>query len=85
VFDLKHLAATIRKKLVMEIASLDVAPEAAPIQFADAEETTASGVPGIVRAQLKLPAEKTDCEIGEKVWGGGARGRPFNRFDFPNQ
>jgi hypothetical protein len=85
VFDLKHLAATIRKKLVMEIASLDVAPEAAPIQFADAEETTASGVPGIVRAQLKLPAEKTDCEIGEKVWGGGGRGRPFNRFDFPNQ
>jgi hypothetical protein len=31
------------------------------------------------------PAEKTDCEIGEKVWGGGGRGRPFNRFDFPNQ
>jgi hypothetical protein len=85
VFDLKHLAATIRKKLVMEIASLDVAPEAAPIQFADAEVTTASGVPGIVRAQLKLPAEKTDGEIGEKVWGGGGRGRPFNRFDFPNQ
>jgi hypothetical protein len=85
VFDLKHLAATIRKKLVMEIASLDVAPEAAPIQFADAEETPAPSVPGIVRAQLKLPAEKTDCEIGEKVWGGGGRGRPFNRFDFPNQ
>jgi hypothetical protein len=85
VFDLKHLAATIRKKLVMEIASLDVAPEAAPIQFADAEETPPPGVPGIVRAQLKLPAEKTDCEIGEKVWGGGGRGRPFNRFDFPNQ
>jgi hypothetical protein len=78
VFDLKHLPATIRKKLVMEIASLDVAPEAAPIQFADAGDAL-PGLPGIVRAQLKLPTEKTDCEIGEKVWGG-MRGRPFNGF-----
>jgi hypothetical protein len=86
VFDLKHLAATIRKKLVMEIASIDVAPEAAPIQFAEAE-AAAPGVPGIIRAQLKLPTEKTDCEIGEKVWGGGmGRGRPFNGFgNFPDQ
>lgn len=78
VFDLKHLAATIRKKLVMEIAGLDVAPEAAPIQFAERDE------PGITRVQLKLPAEKTDCQIGEKVWGGGGYGRRgFGRF--PNQ
>lgn len=62
VFDLRHLSSTIRKKLVMEIASLDVEPDMAPIQFAE--------TPGIVRAQLKLPAEKTDCTIGEKVWGG---------------
>jgi hypothetical protein len=85
VFDLKHLAATIRKKLVMEIASIEVAPEAAPIQFAE-NDTPAPGVPGIIRAQLKLPTEKTDCEIGEKVWGGGmGRGRPFNGFGFPDQ
>jgi hypothetical protein len=85
VFDLKHLPATIRKKLVMEIASLDVAPEAAPIQFAEAKEP-APVLPGIIRAQLKLPTEKTDCEIGEKVWGGGmGRGRPFNGFNFPDQ
>src|SRR5690606_20507422 len=38
VFDLKHLASTIRKKLVMEIAGIEVAPETAPIQFADAED-----------------------------------------------
>ncbi len=62
VFDLRHLSSTIRKKLVMEIASLDIEPNMAPIQYADA--------PGIVRAQLKLPTEKTDCTIGEKVWGG---------------
>jgi hypothetical protein len=79
VFDLKHLAATIRKKLVMEIASLETAPEAAPIEFAEA------GQPGVVRVQLKLPAEKTDCEIGEKVWGGGG-GRGFRGFGrFPDQ
>ncbi|HEY7799548.1 MAG TPA: DUF1194 domain-containing protein [Hyphomonadaceae bacterium] len=86
VFDLKHLAATIRKKLVMEIASLDVAPEAAPIQFADAETPAEPDRPGIKRVQLKLPAEKTDCEIGEKVWGGGGGGRGFRGFGrFPDQ
>jgi hypothetical protein len=81
VFDLKHLAATIRKKLVMEIASIEVAPEAAPVQFAEDEPRIAAGV---LPAQLKLPSEKMDCLIGEKVWGG-MRGRPFNGFNFPNQ
>ncbi len=85
VYDLKHLAATIRKKLVMEIASIDVAPEAAPIQFAEADTPDDAGTPGVVRVQLKLPAEKTDCEIGEKVWGGGGGGR-FRGFGrFPDQ
>jgi Protein of unknown function (DUF1194) len=75
VFDLKHLSSTIRKKLVMEIASLEVEPDMAPIQFAE--------TPGIVRAQLKLPTEKTDCTIGEKVWGGG---RGYGGFrDFPQR
>jgi hypothetical protein len=66
VFDLKQLSSTIRKKLVMEIANLDLDTGAAPIQFAEAEPG-----PGLVRAQLKLPAEKTDCTVGEQVWGGG--------------
>lgn len=74
VYDLKHLTATIRKKLVMEIAGLEVAPETAPIQFAYASEVSSDG---LQRVQLKLPAEKTDCLIGEKVWGGGRGwGRP---------
>ena len=73
VFDLRHLSSTIRKKLVMEIASLEVEPDMAPIQFAEQ--------PGIVRAQLKLPTEKTDCTIGEKVWGG--RGYYGGFRDFP--
>jgi hypothetical protein len=74
VYDLKHLTATIRKKLVMEIAGLEVAPETAPIQFAYASEVSSDGMQ---RVQLKLPAEKTDCLIGEKVWGGGRGwGRP---------
>ena len=67
VFDLRHLSSTIRKKLVMEIASIDIEPDMAPIQFA---ETPPPEKGGIVRAQLKLPQEKTDCTIGEKVWGG---------------
>ncbi|MDP3493425.1 MAG: DUF1194 domain-containing protein, partial [Hyphomonadaceae bacterium] len=67
VFDLRHLSSTIRKKLVMEIASLDVEPDMAPIQFA---EQPAPEKAGVFRAQLKLPTEKTDCTIGEKVWGG---------------
>ena len=66
VFDLKQLSSTIRKKLVMEIASLDVDTGAAPIQFAEAPVG-----PGLVQAQLKLPTEKTDCTVGEQVWGGG--------------
>jgi hypothetical protein len=70
VFDLKHLSATIRKKLVMEIASLEVAPDMAPIQFAEAEDP-APARPGIVLAQLKLPKEKTDCFAGEKAVNGG--------------
>ncbi len=65
VYDLKHLAATIRKKLVMEIASLDIEPDAAPIQFAEAEP--AAGEPALTRIQLKLPAEKSDCLAGEKA------------------
>lgn len=80
VYDLKHLAATIRKKLVLEIARLEVEPGMAPVQFGEAQST------GIQRVQLKLPTEKTDCEIGEKVWGGGGRGRGFGGFrNFPDQ
>jgi Protein of unknown function (DUF1194) len=66
VFDLRQLSSTIRKKLVLEIASLDVDTGAAPVQFAEAPLG-----PGLVQAQLKLPAEKTDCTVGEQVWGGG--------------
>jgi hypothetical protein len=86
VFDLKHLSATIRKKLVMEIAGLEVSPETAPIQFGDAGEPQAPLKPGIVRAQLKLPTAKTDCTIGEQVWGGGGgRGRGFGGFGNPRR
>jgi hypothetical protein len=66
VFDLRHLPATIRKKLVLEIASIEIEPDMAPIQYAEAADA-----PGLYRAQLRLPAEKTDCTIGEQVWGGG--------------
>ena len=52
---------------------VEVEPDMAPIQFAEQ--------PGIVRAQLKLPTEKTDCTIGEKVWGG--RGYYGGFRDFP--
>lgn len=79
VFDLQQLSATIRKKLVLEIASREIEPDMAPIQYADASETAEPAQPGIVRAQLKLPQEKTDCTIGEKVWGGGRYGG-FGRF-----
>jgi hypothetical protein len=68
VYDLKHLAATIRKKLVLEIAGLDVAPEAAPVQFAEAPALPI-GSPGVTRIQLKLPTEKSDCFAGEKARG----------------
>ncbi|MDZ4759569.1 MAG: DUF1194 domain-containing protein [Alphaproteobacteria bacterium] len=74
VYDLRHLAATIRKKLVMEIAGRDVAPEASPIQFADSGTDRVEQDARIQRVQLKLPTEKTDCLIGEKVWGGGRGG-----------
>ena len=80
VFDLRHLAATIRKKLVMEIASLETEPDMAPIQFADAPDALPSGEPGLYRAQLKLPAAKTDCTIGEQVWGGGRGYGGYGRF-----
>jgi hypothetical protein len=79
VFDLKQLSNTIRKKLVMEIAGLEVAPGTAPIQFADAPEPAEPQKPCIVLAQLRLPKDKTDCTIGEQVWGGGG-GRRFNGF-----
>jgi hypothetical protein len=78
VFDLKHLASTIRKKLVLEIAGLEVAPEMAPVQYTEAEETRDPAGPGITRVQLKLPTEKMDCFAGEKAMGGGGRG--FGRF-----
>jgi hypothetical protein len=79
VFNLNQLSATIRKKLVMEIAGLEIEPGTAPIQFADAEPSPAPSAPGIVRAQLKLPTEKTDCMSGERRRGGG-----FGGFDdFP--
>lgn len=65
VFDLKQLSATIRKKLVLEIASIEIEPQSAPVQYADAREEKIH--PGIVRAQLKLPTEKSDCLAGEKA------------------
>jgi hypothetical protein len=71
VFNLHQLSATIRKKLVMEIAGLEVEPGAAPIQFADAgPEADAPSAPGVMRVQLKLPTEKTDCMSGERRRGG---------------
>ena len=61
---LSQLSATIRKKLVLEIANLDIEPDAAPVQYADAREVNE---PGIMRAQLRLPTEKSDCFAGEKA------------------
>lgn len=84
VFDLKQLSATIRKKLVLEIASIEVAPETAPVQYAEQEVETVPKAPGITRVQLKLPTEKTDCTIGERVWSGNRGG--FGGFrDFPDR
>lgn len=65
VYDLKHLASTIRKKLVMEIAGLDIEPDAAAIQFAAAEPVPDRRA--LTRIQLKLPTEKSDCLAGEKA------------------
>jgi len=83
VFDLKHLAGTIRKKLVMEIAGIDIEPGMAPIQFADAPEKAEPGAPLLQRVQLKLPTEKMDCLIGEKVWGGGRGYGGFRNYPPP--
>lgn len=80
VFDLRHLPATIRKKLVMEIASIEIEPDMAPIQFADAPDAPLPREPGLYRAQLKLPTEKVDCTIGEQVWGGGRGYGGYGRF-----
>ena len=77
VFDLRHLPATIRKKLVMEIASIEIEPDMAPIQFAEAP-AQAGGE--FYRAQLKLPTEKVDCTIGEQVWGGGRGYGGYGRY-----
>jgi hypothetical protein len=72
VYSLNMLAATIRKKLVMEIARLELNNGAAPVQFADnaVEERVGPDGRKIMRVQLKLPTTKTDCMIGEKVMGG---------------
>jgi hypothetical protein len=72
VYSLNMLSATIRKKLVMEIARLELDNGAAPVQFADVEAEERTGPDGrkIMRVQLKLPTTKTDCMIGEKVMGG---------------
>jgi hypothetical protein len=79
VFNLNQLSATIRKKLVLEIAGLevegDVAPGTAPVQFAEAKSPVAAGV---MRVQLKLPAEPVDCFAGEKA--RAAREGGFGRF-----
>lgn len=73
VYDLRHMGATIRKKLVMEIAGLETAPEAAPIQFAGGPSApppprAPGGAPVLQRVQLKAPTGPVDCLIGEKVW-----------------
>ncbi len=91
VFDLRHFASTIRKKLVMEIASIEVAPDVAPIQYAEAPDAaplSPAPLPGspfedsarLERAQLKLPKEKMDCMLGEKVWGSRGWGGGWGRF-----
>lgn len=74
VFDLKHLASTIRKKLVMEIAGLEVEPDMAPIQYAEDDAAPAQNGALLQRVQLKLPAQKSDCLEGEKVFGRGGWG-----------
>jgi hypothetical protein len=78
VFSLSQLSATIRKKLVLEIANLEVAPETAPIQYAEAAPPEPAGV---VRVQLKLPTEKVDCMSGERQ--RGYRGGGFDDFPPP--
>jgi hypothetical protein len=67
VFDLKQLAATIRKKLVMEIAGLELKDGGPAIQFGDASMPYG----GIQQVQLKLPTGKYNCLAGEEAVGGG--------------
>ncbi|MBI1340502.1 DUF1194 domain-containing protein [bacterium] len=85
VYDLRHMGATIRKKLVMEIAQIEVAPEAAPIQFAEAQPSPTPGESPetslLHRVQLKAPTGPVDCMIGEKVWN--SRGG-FGGFGLPS-
>jgi hypothetical protein len=70
VFDLEQLAATVRKKLVLEIAGNEIAPPGtAPVQYGEAKPLDAKSG-GIQRAQLKLPTAKQDCFAGEKAMGG---------------
>lgn len=80
VFELHQLAATVRKKLVMEIANIEIEPGTAPIQFAEARPPAATSSTNrlLHRVQLKLPTEKMDCMIGEKAWN--SRGG-FGRFE----
>lgn len=82
VYELRMLAATIRKKLVMEIAGLELNNGAAPVQFGDTSIENRRGPDGrnIVRVQLKLPTTKTDCMIGEKVMGNRYGGYGFDDF-----
>jgi hypothetical protein len=67
VFDLKQLAATIRKKLVMEIAGLELKDGGPPVQFGDASAPHG----GVQKVQLKLPTGKYNCLAGEEAVSGG--------------
>ncbi len=83
VFDLQQLAATVRKKLVLEIAGNEVNPPGtAPVEHASASPgsspVSVSGA-GPLKVQLKLPTEKMDCFAGEKAMGGGRFGG-YGRF-----
>ena len=84
VFNLKQLSATIRKKLVLEIAGLEsdpaLFPGTAPIQLAKAQLATAYGNAPPMRVQLKLPTEKAESWAGEKAMN---RSRGVGRF--PNK
>jgi hypothetical protein len=89
VFNLEQLSATIRKKLVLEIAGLEFDPEplpgTAPVQFADATPARPEEAgSALTRIQLKLPTGKTDCLAGEKA--RQAREGGFGGFGrFPDQ
>lgn len=71
VFSLKQLSATIRKKLVLEIAGLETrpagSPGTAPVQYAKADPVMVKKSDPLTRVQLKLPTEKADCFAGEKA------------------